>query len=352
MFGAALVLKVDADVKEKVESTGVRAVKVVAEKETLKSTETVAESESLEEDFEGVAAILEDDKPCIVLVNLKGSPNHAETDWALIAYTPDNAPVKTRMLNASSVKPLKEKLEPLKFLEYQITEKDEATLAKFLEATHVMSEQERRDCMSKEERQIADVKKEQLKEQAAAPKMLAGLKNLKVAEQESFTEAMKDFLVSENKALKAMLTGDKGEELSGEVIDDVASPSGLKGKLPGNDSCFVIMKKEASKILFITWQPDDVPIKQKMKASTFKASVLDLVKEYLRSPTPEGEQETEPEILTAGANDEDELNDEMGNPRRKVTAEDLAEPQAPKPTGGYKPPCGGIAMPGMGGPRP
>jgi twinfilin-like protein len=174
MFGAALVLKVSDDAKAAVTGAAeasVRAIKIVVDKETLVAGGTVPETESLEEDFKSIQAILDDDKPCIVLVRLKGSPNHQESDWALIAYTPDNAPVKQRMMNASSVKPIKEALG-LPFMEYQITDKDEVTLKGFSEATHVMTEQERRECMSREERQVADVKKEQLKEQAARPRCL------------------------------------------------------------------------------------------------------------------------------------------------------------------------------------
>lgn len=193
--------------------------------------------------------------------------------------------------------------------------------------------------MSQEERQIADVKKEQLKEQAAAPKMLAGLVALKVKAQDSFDEAMKTFMESEGKAVVAKLTGEKSEDLSGEIFDDIATPSALKGKLPSDQACFVLIKKEAPKIVFLTWQPEDVPIKLRMKASTFKASVMDAVKELL----------PDAELLTANATDEDELVDEMGNPR-KVTAEET-QVEAPKPTtGGYKPPVGGFALPGMGGP--
>jgi hypothetical protein len=341
MFGAAQILKVSDEVKEAVSGAAeasVRAVKISVDKETLVVAGTVPETESLEADFNKIQELLEDDKPCLVVARLKGSEHHQETDWALISYGPDNAPVKLRMMNANSMKPIKEALS-LSFLEYQITMKDEVTLAGFTEATHVMSEQERRDVMSREERQIADVKKEQLKEQAAAPKMLAGLVALKVKVQESFEEAMKAFMESENKAVVATLTGEKSEELSGKVLDDIATPSALKGgKLPNDTSCFILVKKEAPKILFLTWQPEDVPIKLRMKSSTFKASTMDVVKEML----------PDAEILTANATEEDDINDEMGNPR-KVTEEEVA----PQSTGGYKPsgvPVGGVRMPGMGGP--
>jgi hydroxymethylpyrimidine/phosphomethylpyrimidine kinase len=169
--------------------------------------------------------------------------------------------------------------------------------------------------------------------------MLAGLVALKVKAQESFEEAMKTFLDSENKAVVAKLTGAKSEDLSGEIFDDISAPTALKGKLPNDTACFVLVKKEAPKVLFLMWQPEDVPVKMRMKASTFKASVMDCVKELL----------PDAELLTANATEEDDLNDEMGNPR-KVTMEETQAEAAPKPTGGFKPPVGGYSLPGMGGP--
>lgn len=341
-------LKIAAALKAAVEGAvdaNVRAVKACAEGETLVVDGTLPETESLETDFAALGASFEDAKPCIALLRLKGCERFATIEhWAMISYTPDNAPVKARMLNASSHKPLQIEFKDFKFVEYQVTMKDEVTLAQFLEATKELTETERRAAMTQQERDLADVKKATAKEQASAPKMLAGLVALRIKAHDSFNDAVKTLLAEEGKAVLGRLAGDKNEELSGEVLSDITSPSALKGKLPAEEPSYVIWKAAPTRLLLISWLPEFTPVKLRMKCSTFKASVIDLVKEL----APEIE-----DIRTTEITDQDDITDE------------LAEERAPKGesaggTGGYdgspkaapkwKPPAGGFALPGMGPP--
>lgn len=312
----------------------VRVIKVVARGEELVCDSTLPESDSLEEDIKALGESLADAEPCIALVRLKGSERFADTDWAMVSYTPDNAPVKARMLNASSHKTLMDAFSDIKFKEYQVTMKDEVTLAQFYEATKELSDSERRDAMSREERDHDDVKKQLAKEQAAAPKMLAGLVALKIKALESFDEAVKVFKeTEEGKAVLARLVGDTNEELDGKVLDDVTSPPSLKGKLPPAEPCYVLFKLSPTRLLFISWLPEGTPVKLRMKCSTFKASVLDHVKEVL----PEFESISRSEIT-----DEDDLTEDLG---KQSAASEETEAASAKPA--FKPP-GGYALPGMG----
>jgi hypothetical protein len=320
-----------------------RCVMVGIEGEALVAEATFPESESPEADFKAMQAKLTDDKASILLVRLKGAGAYGDDDWAMISFVPDNAPVKTRMMTASSLKPLKAEFS-WPFVQWEITSKDEVTLAQFLSDNKKLSEEERRDAMSREERDMEDVKKEVAKEQASAPKKLAGLVALQVKAQRSFDEGMATLQSEEKVALLGQLCGDKSEELSGEILDDIEKPSDLKGgKLPQDHPVYVIMKKTESRWLLISWQPENAPIKIRMKGSTFKASVLELLKEALPGDA---------EIVTTECQDEDDLEDDLGEPRKASEGGEAPGAAAAPKTGGYKPPFGGMAMPGMGGPRP
>merc|ERR1719310_2643152 len=150
----------------------------------------------------------------------------------MIGWAPDDGPVKMRMLTASSKKTVQKELSPLSFKEYNCTERDEATLPQFLEATRKLTGDDRRAAMTLAEQDAEDVRIEVEKERANAPKKLAGLVALQVKVQDSFNDALKKFLEEEGKAVVARLSGEKNEDLSGEVMDDVSAPSKLKGNRP------------------------------------------------------------------------------------------------------------------------
>merc|ERR1712039_784981 len=132
-------LPVDGSLREEVEGApekSIRVIKVVVSGEKLVSGGTLPETASLEDDFRALGDSLEDDKPCIALVRLKGCERASLEDaWAMVVYKPDNAPVKARMLNASSVKPVQIEFKSMQFEEYQATEKSEIPLSQFLEST-------------------------------------------------------------------------------------------------------------------------------------------------------------------------------------------------------------------------
>lgn len=358
-FGGGVPLKVDKALEETVEKAAensVRCVQVVVKDETLVSASTVPETGSLEEDFKAVAAILEDDAPCICLVRLKGSERFADTDWALVVYTPDGAPVKKRMMNASSVKPLQAALKHLTLVDYQTSDKSEVNLKEFNAATKTMTEAERLACMTQEERDLAGVKKAVAKEQAAAPKKMAGMVALNIKALDSFKDAVKTLVDEKDKAVVAKLTGDKSEEVDGEVLSNIAKVSDLQGgKLPAEVPCYVLFRPavedgKAKRLLVVTWLPEYSAVKLRMKLSTFKASLLEQVKEL----APDVENIIQSEVTC----DED-LTDDLAAEKKSVstTGGGYNASAVPKPSAvpkfglpgmmGGKPPPGAVKMPGM-----
>mmetsp|Transcript_99852 Transcript_99852/g.187828 ORF Transcript_99852/g.187828 Transcript_99852/m.187828 type:complete len:367 (-) Transcript_99852:55-1155(-) len=332
-------LDVDPAVVEAVEADGTRAVKVVVDKSKLTVAKIIKEGASLEEDFATVAASVEDDKPCLMILRVTGLAGIPEsTHWAMLAWSPDDAPARAKLPYAASRKTVQEKFEKIGMKEYQATTKDELTLAALADSLRALTESERRAAMTQAEIDLEAVKKEQEQERASAPKMLAGLAALQIKVKDSFMTSVFKLTSEEGKVVLGLLSGPKNEELRGEVLDDVAAPSALKGKLPA-EPCYVLMRAAGEKrLLLLSWLHPDSGIKLRMNLSTFKASTVDKVKELTEGWT----------VFQKEVTDEDDLVDDLIAAPAEPTAEEkeeAASAAAPK----KKPPVGGMALPGMGG---
>lgn len=331
-----------------------RAIKILADQkaEKLSAAGSVPESDSLAADFLAVGKELcEDGQPCLVLLRLKGSEgadsasaaDAGESDWALIAWAPDDSPVKLRMLTASSKKTVTKEFKDLSFREYNATERDEVTLEEYLKATKKLSGAERRAAMSPEERGIEDVKIAQESERkslTANPMKLVGLASLRIKAQDSFRESL-DSLFEEgctlNRAMVCLLAGATSEEVDGEILDDIDAPSSLKGLLPVELPAWVVLRPSEDKVLFICWLPDNAPAKLKMKLSTFKGSVQNLI---------EAKSDDRYDVRSVELSEQDDLSDDL------ATKPFLTEAKEKTPAGaggGYGGGVGGFALPGMGG---
>eukprot|EP00930_Biecheleria_cincta_P063173 TRINITY_DN48676_c0_g1_i1.p1 TRINITY_DN48676_c0_g1~~TRINITY_DN48676_c0_g1_i1.p1 ORF type:complete len:497 (-),score=136.82 TRINITY_DN48676_c0_g1_i1:128-1618(-) len=322
-------------------------VDVAAEK--LVCAASVPQGSSVEEVFEALAKLLEGGVPCLALVCLVGSEKNAcEEDWALVAWTPSDSPVKLRMLCASSRSTIRDAFSDFRFKEYTATEIDEVSLPNFMESTRVRTSKDRHAAMTQEEIDQAEVRSQVAKEQAAAPKMLAGLAALEVRLQPSFEESIGALLAGIDKrlAVLAQLEGPSGEEIAGQVLEDVGDPGDLKGKLPADKPGYVVLPVQAGaeengrKLLMLSWTPDDSPVKARMKSSTFKASVVD----HLRRLGGETE------LIFAEATSEDELTSALSKPEpaaAEATPDTSASP-AKAAAEGPRRPAGGMALPGMG----
>lgn len=344
-MGGSVNLKVSDELKAAVSgavAANVRAIKVNIQQkeETLSLGSTIPVGATMAQDWAGVGGLVEDGVPCVVLVRMKKAEGDneardaADNAWVMIGWTPSDSPVKLRMLSASSRKGLKDAFgAEFAFKELPVTDHDELTYAAFQEATREMTNDERRDAMSQSERDAEDTKAEVAKELKTAPKMLAGLVSLKINSEASFTDAVKALMSGDGNAVIGKLVGAKGEDLSGEVMAGIASPSGLKGKLADDVPCYVLLKLSAEKLLLISWLPENSPVKPRMKMSTFKSSVISLVKELTSITT----------VATSEVQGEDWLTDDLGSAPAREEEEVGA---APKKHGG--PPPGAVAMPGMG----
>lgn len=353
MFGVALGatnanLTVDPTLKAAFGDPKPRAVKVTVDPsaEQLCLAATIPETDSLELDFKAVTSVLEEGVPCLVLIRLSpGFANASEADCALLAWTPSDSPVKLRMLCASSRATIRNEFSEFSFKEYTASEKDEVSLEQFIESTRARTEEDRHAAMTQEELDSEEVLRQVAQERASAPKMLAGLAALQVAVLPAFTSAIETLLSAQGDV--AVLAELQGESVTAEVLTGISTTSSLKGRLPSRPS-YVILRapneeaKPTPSFIFLSWLPDNAEVKARMKCSTFKASVVDRVRELVGSNSS---------ISLAEVNDEDELVDGLGtNGSSMIVDESSASPAKapPRGYGGIKPPAGAFALPGMG----
>lgn len=291
--------------------------------------------------FEAVSELLEDSVPCLVLLSLHGvCETCKEKDYAMIAWTPDVSPVKLRMLCASSRRTLREEFTHLHFKEYNATERREVSWEQYQESTRARTDQDRFAAMTQDEIDQLEVRKQVAKEQAMAPKKLAGLAGMQVKVNETFESSMKSFLDSE--VPLAVVAKLDQEELFADVLElGEQGPAALKGKLP-KEPCFVIMAAKGEQLLFITWLPEGAAVRQKMKTSTFKASVLDQVKAF-----------SDKDLVMAEVSEDDDLEDSLADSQKVPEAACPVAPVAPAPAPkGPKPPAGAVALPGLSPTKP
>eukprot|EP00013_Stygamoeba_regulata_P029181 CAMPEP_0177660808 /NCGR_PEP_ID=MMETSP0447-20121125/18270_1 /TAXON_ID=0 /ORGANISM="Stygamoeba regulata, Strain BSH-02190019" /LENGTH=335 /DNA_ID=CAMNT_0019165963 /DNA_START=44 /DNA_END=1054 /DNA_ORIENTATION=- len=86
-----------------------RFVKAVIENESVVLKAAHAQSDNFQADVEAIQGYLEDSRACYIFLKLD-SPSSSGATWRLLAYVPDTAPVKERMLYASSRDFLKKQL--------------------------------------------------------------------------------------------------------------------------------------------------------------------------------------------------------------------------------------------------
>lgn len=334
-----------------------RAIKVVVDvaAERLMSERSVPEGNSLDADFESVASLLEDAIPCLVLVRLE-----AHNEWAMLAWTPLGSPAKLNMLCASSRRTLRDEFSKLSFKEYFVTERSEVTLAQFAESTRERSDADRTAAMTQDEIDAAEGRRAVEQERASAPKMLAGLVALQVKMQPSFEAAMVSVVAMCNApdcsvAVLARLGGRTGEELHGEVLEGASKPEDLCGKLPADEPAYVLLPQQVPgrsgeeppvSFLLVSWLPDGASVTKRMKSSTFKASVVEKVKELSQGVSLGP-------LLSVEITGEDELTSGLVVSAAASSKASPLEPAADAPhneshaaPGGR--PAGGIALPGLG----
>jgi len=128
-------------------------IKITIESETFKKVSTGKSTASRKTDFEAIRGVLEERKPCYVLMRAS-----QEGKWVLVMYVPELAYVRDKMVFASSVSALKEGLGTSSFLsDFSISTPKECTLEEF---NHGNAEIAQKDVMTIQEQLKHDAQNE------------------------------------------------------------------------------------------------------------------------------------------------------------------------------------------------
>jgi len=125
MARASLV--VDEEIKEALAATPhVRGLKLAKDPKRPRwiAMDSIAMSDSLEDDFEKIAPLLKDHEACAVLVRLKdadGTLTAGDIDWVLITWSPENLPAAALQKHNASTASLQEKFSSLKLAEMKVS---------------------------------------------------------------------------------------------------------------------------------------------------------------------------------------------------------------------------------------
>jgi len=321
----SMQLGISLDLEEAVtenEQRGFRAVKVVIDyrRPRLVAQALLTASSDLSEGLEGVIGLLEDAKPCIILLWVRDclgtlveqeGAEAANVDWLLLSWTPEDAPPKDKMKYACSKKTLREKFKGMCFKELFLEDRSSLTLDAALASCKPMSEEERDAVSTREERyakQIENVRDAQTG--AGAPQIDYGLRGRRIESLPSFDEALErlcaggdaNALVARIATVEVAYGVMNGRELSGEALLGVtfgSSSSNIGDKLPTREACYVLLRLRDGRLVLLVWRPKGAASGDKYLYSASRPAVRILV---------EGKAENrEVEVLEAA--DLLELND-------------------------------------------
>jgi len=111
-------------------------VKIAIESESFKKTATGKVTSSRKTDFDAVREVLEDRKPCYVLLK-----STQETKWILILYVPELCLVRDKMVFASSLASLRDGLGASSFIgDFSISTKKECSVEEYEHANQDVHE--------------------------------------------------------------------------------------------------------------------------------------------------------------------------------------------------------------------
>jgi hypothetical protein len=257
----------------------VRFLTVDIENEELILSKLVNRERHVSSDFDTILKpMLANDKTSIIIFKID------ENKWVLIAWSPDSANVKDKMLSASVRETCKKALvnaggnfEP----DYAVSEE-----AEMLWKAYITRFEERRDpnLMTEAERDMAETKKAEAVRKAELTSTSrqvdksVGVIPFSVADE--CRDALKTF-AGEKETLSFMEMAVENEVISLAGVKNPAEGDKLEGLVSNTDARFLLIrtksKEGAWKVLFCFSCPDDVNVRTKMVLSSSKATVMQKV---------------------------------------------------------------------------
>jgi twinfilin-like protein len=221
---------------------------------------------SFDGDLKAVAATLQPKVPVYVLVRF-------ETKWLLIFYCPDNSPVRSKMLFASSLSSLKEGLGGSKFTkwDFPIDSADECNIVEYERTTSDAGD----SVMTYEEKHAFDASKHA---PSFSENEVSAIVNVPINVDDEALNSMKGFAGGSHTTCVFLLNKAEQLELAeagNDSLDVVAS------KLPDNEPRFILhafthdrQGADVTSNVFIYYCPGKAHPKLRMFYSTVKANVI------------------------------------------------------------------------------
>jgi len=247
-------------------------LKITIESETFKKSSSGKSTGSRKTDFEAVRAVLEERKPCYIL--MKASQ---EGKWVLIMYVPELAYVRDKMVFASSMSALKEGLGTSIFLnDFSISTPKECTLEEFNHGNQEIAE---KDVMTIQEQLKHDAQNESALSMGEAK--VSAMIDIPIKVSDEATQSMDKLLKGSVDSVLYRMNPDS------EVLE-VDTSGNLKieaitAKFPKNEPRFVIHNfahdrdgQKAKSFVFFYFCPDVAKPKLKMMYSSCKGIVIKL----------------------------------------------------------------------------
>lgn len=262
-------LNVSADLREKFHAAqipeGPRTIRVNIKAETLVFHSAKKNTGDINADFSAITSDVTDTKPAFYLFN-KAAGTADTKSWGLIAYVPEMAAVRSRMLYASSRDDLKTKLGSSFFAgEFYCNDKADLTFANFTYALEGSSMEQLESVMTEKEKLL---KEEGMT--ATAASAAGGMSVVPFKFKPELDAAMTKFSNNEVNAVEIAVNGKTEKCHLGKLPGD-ATLSLLEKNFPKQPRFFCL---NFGRKVFVFYCPDEAKVRTKMLMATCKSAVI------------------------------------------------------------------------------
>lgn len=262
-------LNISDDLREKFHAAqipeGPRTIRVNIKAETLVFHSAKKNSGDVNADFSAITSDVTDTKPAFYLFN-KSAGTADTKSWGLVAFVPEMAPVRQRMLYASSRDDLKTKLGSSFFCgEFYCNDKADLTFANFSYALEGSSLEVLESVMTEKEKLL---KEEGMT--ATSASAAGGMSVVPFKFKPELDAAMTKFANNEANAVEIAVNG-KTEKCQLGTLPSDATLSVLEAKFPKKPRFFCL---NFGRKVFVFYCPDDAKVRTKMLMATCKSAVI------------------------------------------------------------------------------
>jgi len=254
------------------ESDAVRALQVSISDEALVLAHTLQKAGDARKDFEeSLPAALDDNAASLVVFRFDDAPSSGAYRWVLLAWVPDSAKVRDKMLYSSSREDLKRTLGlGYFFTEYYANSKSDLSFPALL------------DSQNKDREDAPLTEAERLKREERAMERDSGVKAaamnvVQFALSAQVKDEMAQFMAGDCNWIEMRV------DLAAETIESAGSKIVIAGEplgphLTSDDGRFLALRLPNSQggtlTMFVYSCPEELPIRLKMTLSTVKSSVI------------------------------------------------------------------------------